>query len=602
MRIAALALVVATHLVIAAASCVPVCVGRPQVVSACDTFSGTSNNFLETCVCDRVVTVNWQNCNPQADDQVGIYNCKGYDHTVYNYEPFAATDTGALDTMGTMSFPDAPDAYTCTCLVAIMNRNVSGNIPPYDIVIEGTEFIIPGSSCAPSAAPQTAVPTVIASGVAETPAPSGSYGKVTPSPSAVVSGAAVTPAPSGAYPAAIATPAPSGVGSGDVVTLAPSGAYPVAAVTLAPSGAYPVAVDTRTPSGATPVAMVTSAPSGVGSGPVVTSPPSGGYPASSVSPAPSGVGSDGAATPAPSESSLSPVSATPVTAPSGGSVAPVASLTPVPSGVNPGGVETSPPSGGYGMMTPAPSSVGSDGSLSSAPQRGPVPNCTGVAEDPYEYFGNGFFIPCCDIAEQCLKDWNNNSRVYYRCVEPGTCDSNLVDPGETPSVCTLVNNDPYQVYGNGSFIPCCNPSTQCLNTWDGDDRYYFRCVTDCYPAIIPSPVCTSRDQDPFQFFGNGTENVCCPGLVHCLDDWNNIDRFYYRCLECCANSCPADKNPSPTSSKPGVRSDQLANYVPKPGEVGVFVSKSTLASSGAIHMVVSITGILVGAFVCVFIS
>ena len=213
--------------------------------------------------------------------------------------------------------------------------------------------------------------------------------------------------------------------------------------------------------------------------------------------------------------------------------------------------------------------------------------CTGINADPYELFGNGTVVPCCIPDSQCLSDWNENERSYYRCVDKGTCPpadpNNPLEAEIPPATCTESDQDPYQVYGNGTFIPCCNPSYQCLKDWDGDGRNYYRCVADCsIGVVIEAPVCTSEDQDPYEEFGNSTERSCCTGLGKCLDDWNNQDRFYFRCLKCCSETCTNSQLPSPTSTRTGVPSAELENYVPKEGEYGVFVSKfSTQGSSGA---------------------
>ena len=245
--------------------------------------------------------------------------------------------------------------------------------------------------------------------------------------------------------------------------------------------------------------------------------------------------------------------------------------------------------------TPAPVTAGRE---TSSPVTPGAPICTGLEQDPYQFYGNGSFIDCCDSVEKCLGDWNNNSRVYYRCVEKGSCP--VVDPPLTPeippAVCTGLDQDPYQVYGNGSFIPCCNPTKQCLYPWDGDSRYYFRCVDQCTPPKPIAPTCTYKDQDPFQFFGNKTENKCCSGLVKCLDDWNDNDRYYYRCLECCDTTCAAAEVPATDSNKTGIPSDQVSSFVMKPSEYGVFVQKSSIVSartSGAIGMTVSVFGVFV---------
>ena len=236
-----------------------------------------------------------------------------------------------------------------------------------------------------------------------------------------------------------------------------------------------------------------------------------------------------------------------------------------------------------------------------------APSCTSVGEDPYEYWSNGTIISCCDMGGNCLDDWNNNTRVYYRCVTPGTCLSKYMSdqPPEVPAVCTNVNDDPYQVMGNGTNIPCCNPSKQCLKNWDNDDRYYYKCTDQCAIVDPAPPTCTKQDQDPYQMFNNGTKNTCCGGLNSCLDDWNNNDRYYYRCLFCCGENCTNTKNlPSPTSNLTGVTSSEIGNFVATK-DVGIFVSKSSVDSpmtSGTVILSTSTFGMLAVAFASLWLS
>ena len=352
---------------------------------------------------------------------------------------------------------------------------------------------------------------------------------------------------------------------------------PITSNTLAPvMGSKPASSVAFVSSAPIETTSKTPAPVGSGSGSVTNAPVT--IPIS----APVVVPTSGA--PISPSSTPAPVTAAPITA------APIESL-PIAQPTNP---DNFPP-----VVPSAP--VAAAGTETSSPVAPSAPSCTGLKQDPYEFYGNGSFIPCCDSVDQCLGDWNNNSRVYYQCVEKGSCPnaSSLLIPETPPAVCTGFNQDPYQVYGNGSYIPCCNPTKQCLSPWDGDSRYYFRCVDDCAPAVPVdnTPLeCTSEDNDPFQAFGNQTEKKCCSGLVKCLDDWNDIDRYYYRCLECCDDSCAPTKVPTPTSNKTGIPSDQVSSFVMKPDEYGVFVQKSSLAgerTSGAFGMAMSMFGVFV---------
>ena len=108
------------------------CSGRPEVVKECQ--NSTQNNFLETCICDGVISVNWQNCLPEPDDWVGIYACKGENHTKYDYSDLTRIHTGSLSAGG-LNFSEPPPAFKCICLVAVMNRVDSGSTSQYDLLI-----------------------------------------------------------------------------------------------------------------------------------------------------------------------------------------------------------------------------------------------------------------------------------------------------------------------------------------------------------------------------------------------------------------------------------------------------------------------------------
>jgi hypothetical protein len=471
------------------------CCGRPAVVNKCEGSNNTQNNFIEHCICDGVLSVNWQNCDPQPGDWIGIFKCNDYGGNVFDYQAETwlwtcgddkCSDYGALETGG-VTFSDPPPAYTqsgphvwplptCTCLVAVLNREDGLSPPPYGLIIAGTEFIIPDARCNADETGTTTGPTTYPTPVPAKPAPN----------------SLPTPVP--------ATPAP---------TLLP---------TLAPTTPGPTLPPTPGPTTTSPTPVpATSGPTSFPTSPLTPGPTSLPAPVPKTSPAPA------------------PAS--------------------VPAEAKPTYQLTASPSTGidFASTTPEPSMIQKAEPTVSADQQ---PACTGVGKDAYAYFGNGSFIPCCDSAEQCHADWNGNTRCYVRCVQMGTCFP--ADPDlpieKPPATCTAVNQDPYKINGDGTFTPCCNPSQQCLANWNDDGRYYYRCIeNDVCPTIPSSPdqpplqppaipeQCTGINEDPYELFGNGTFIPCCIPDSQCLSDWNSNERCYYRCVE--AGTCPpADPN------------------------------------------------------------
>ena len=571
------------------------CSGRPEVVKECQ--NSTQNNFLETCICDGVISVNWQNCLPEPDDWVGIYACKGENHTKYDYSDLTRIHTGSLSAGG-LNFSEPPPAFKCICLVAVMNRVDSGSTSQYDLLIlEGDDFIVPDSDCTVGSTPflSTTVQSESTQNVTDSAMSPGADASVTTSPA---EGGTSTP---------FAVPAASPLDDGTMTPVDSVGSGP-------PATSNPFLVGTEAPmkgdSTAPVSAPVVETPHIVLVGaeaPVETAAPI----SASVSETPP-IFFVGAEAPV-ENNTIAPVS-TPV-ADVRQTISPAKSPTPavpviiapIPTGShdqsNTGAPIGSPVilvEGSTDKPFNATMTAGSvqDGTGAPVVETPAEPECTGIDEDPYQFWGNGSFIPCCTQVDQCLSDWNSNGRGYFRCVASGNCPptdpDHPIQPYVPPAVCTDLNEDPYEVHGDGTVIPCCNPSKQCLKTWDNDGRSYFRCVSDCDTAEIGDPTCTVQDQDPFQGSVDGTEKQCCPGLSQCLDNWNEDDRYYYRCLFCCGEKCTETQKPSPTSFKTGVRSDQLSNFVVKPGEVGVFVSKSSISTSGAMLVDISFLGLLVG--------
>jgi len=107
------------------------------------------------------ITVNYQNCDPQPDDWIGIYECipDGLDEFKYHpniwlwtcYDSVCANDED--NSQGTVVFNDNLPTYTQYglhsypiepgCYVAVLNRNEGFSPPPYYTVVIGGEFTVP---------------------------------------------------------------------------------------------------------------------------------------------------------------------------------------------------------------------------------------------------------------------------------------------------------------------------------------------------------------------------------------------------------------------------------------------------------------------------
>jgi len=53
-------------------------------------------------------------------------------------------------------------------------------------------------------------------------------------------------------------------------------------------------------------------------------------------------------------------------------------------------------------------------------------------------------------------------------------------PSPTPG-CTSAYNDPWST---GSHVPCCSGTTETLNNWDGDGRYYYKCMPSTSEMVV----------------------------------------------------------------------------------------------------------------------
>ena len=128
----------------------------PSAVNVTD----CQNNFIETCLCGDEIKVSFSNCKPEPEDWVGLYACKNESNPTYNYHPTiwlwtcydAKCQTGEEMYASTLVFNNTLPVYTefgphewplpPGCYVAVLNRNYGLSPPPYDIVIEGSEFYV----------------------------------------------------------------------------------------------------------------------------------------------------------------------------------------------------------------------------------------------------------------------------------------------------------------------------------------------------------------------------------------------------------------------------------------------------------------------------
>mmetsp|Transcript_55175 Transcript_55175/g.117706 ORF Transcript_55175/g.117706 Transcript_55175/m.117706 type:complete len:428 (+) Transcript_55175:249-1532(+) len=87
--------------------------------------------------------------------------------------------------------------------------------------------------------------------------------------------------------------------------------------------------------------------------------------------------------------------------------------------------------------------------------------CTNADGDPYSA---GYYIDCCSGSKKTLVG------SAYKCI---------------PSACTQANADPYST---GNHIECCAGLTATVKNWNGDGRYYFKCIGSPTPTPTPTPT------------------------------------------------------------------------------------------------------------------
>lgn len=101
-------------------------------------------------------------------------------------------------------------------------------------------------------------------------------------------------------------------------------------------------------------------------------------------------------------------------------------------------------------------------------------------------------------------------------------------PAPTPA-CTAEGQDPF---GSGAEVACCSGLNEVVKNWDGDDHWYYKCVSSATSrrrrsSPAPSPACTAEGQDPFS---SGAEVPCCAGLNGVVKNWDGGDNWYYKCV------------------------------------------------------------------------
>lgn len=52
-------------------------------------------------------------------------------------------------------------------------------------------------------------------------------------------------------------------------------------------------------------------------------------------------------------------------------------------------------------------------------------------------------------------------------------------------MCTAKGHDPYET---GDNVKCCSGLEQVLKDWDGDGRYYYKCMTIAIPQWLGGAV------------------------------------------------------------------------------------------------------------------
>eukprot|EP00808_Paulinella_micropora_P018499 g10546.t1 len=151
----------------------------------------------------------------------------------------------------------------------------------------------------------------------------------------------------------------------------------------------------------------------------------------------------------------------------------------------------------------------------------------------------GYGTPCCPGLVPCLKDWFNNGKDIYLC-KP-TC-SVAASVGSNTGDCVLQGQDPWI---SGLYRMCCAGLSPCLNDWNNDMRWYYKCTSSCAvrsqaSTSAPSQAsgsCTMDNYDPWP--AGGSFRACCGQLQACLGDWRGTGNNFYLCKASCTVSAAA---------------------------------------------------------------
>ncbi|CAE8730352.1 unnamed protein product [Polarella glacialis] len=167
--------------------------------------------------------------------------------------------------------------------------------------------------------------------------------------------------------------------------------------------------------------------------------------------------------------------------------------------------------------------------------------CTSLNANP---FADGAVAPCCAGSEKCLKDWDADHNFYYKCLTSCSATETETKPTETKPTCTSLNANPF---ADGAVAPCCAGSEKCLKDWDADHNLYYKCLTSCSATETKptetKPTCTSLNANPFV---KGAEIPCCAGSEKCLGEWNADNNYYYKCaVECSVDAYHPHFNTEP---------------------------------------------------------
>mmetsp|Transcript_32324 Transcript_32324/g.58681 ORF Transcript_32324/g.58681 Transcript_32324/m.58681 type:complete len:563 (-) Transcript_32324:124-1812(-) len=104
--------------------------------------------------------------------------------------------------------------------------------------------------------------------------------------------------------------------------------------------------------------------------------------------------------------------------------------------------------------------------------------------------------------------------------------------------CTTSGQDPW---ASGTKIACCQGLQKCMDQWDNDGNWYYKCLSQCSQTTTTSSTatvdpshCTVTGEDPYAY-ASGSKIGCCQGLQECLGEWNQASQQWgYKCASKCS--------------------------------------------------------------------